>query len=87
MHLMFSRIVSCQFFRGLSLLRFPTGLQSLACTLYSQSFKEYEYKGLKNILIYKVHIEEHFNYGEVLSQHNLAFASICTYCILGSIFY
>ena len=33
MHRMSSRIVSCQFFRGLPLLRFPSGLLSMACTL------------------------------------------------------
>src|SRR6218665_278775 len=34
MHRMSSRInvVSCQFFRGLPLLRFPSGLRSMACT-------------------------------------------------------
>src|SRR6218665_1811558 len=32
MHRMFSHIVSCQFFLGLPLLRFPSGLQSMACT-------------------------------------------------------
>src|SRR6218665_3465475 len=32
MHRMSSRIVSCQHFRSLPLLRFPSGLQSMACT-------------------------------------------------------
>src|SRR6218665_4149646 len=32
MHRMSSRIVSCQFFRGLPLLRFPSRLQSMACS-------------------------------------------------------
>src|SRR6218665_3177428 len=31
MHRTSSRILSCQFFRGLPLLRFPSGLQSMAC--------------------------------------------------------